>query len=293
MDPKTVVWRFCDGKAGHERQSAGLLRALETLRPLDVHTVRRGESLPRARPQLAVGAGSACAWRMVLTPSLRGAYRVYLMKPPCPAWLFDLCLVPRHDGLAEGSGIVVTDGVLNDLIPSAGPRSGPALVLVGGPSRHHGWDEQALLAQVASVLDGTSETPVVVSDSRRTPASTTQALRRFASARVSVVHHAEVGPGWLPTALPRAPVAWVSADSVSMLFEALTAGCAVGVLDVPARRDDRVSGIAPSLLARGLAGSLTDWRRTGHLAPPREPVAEAVRCAVLIDRALAARGARC
>ena len=293
MNPKTVVWRYCDGKAGHERQTAGLLEALGALRPLDIHVLRDGKRPSTRRPDLAVGAGSACAWRMLLSPGLGRALRVYLMNPPLPRRLFDLCLVPRHDEVTVQPGVILTDGVLNDLRPATGPRTGPLLILVGGPSKHHRWDEAGLLAQVAAVLAGTPNTPVVISDSRRTPASTSAALQGFAGDRVNVVRHADVPPDWLPLTLASATGAWVSADSVSMLFEALTAGCAVGVLEVPGLREDRINRIAAALAARGMVTLFSAWQASGQLAPPREPLAEAARCAALIDAALRAREARC
>ena len=293
MNPKTVVWRFCDGKAGHERQTAGLLEALGALRQLEIHVLRDGMRPSSALPQLAVGAGRACAWRMLLSRGSGQALRVYLMNPPLPRRLFDLCLVPRHDGVAEQPGVILTDGVLNDLRPARGPRGGPLLVLVGGPSKHHRWDEAGLLAQVAAVLADTPDTPVLISDSRRTPASTSAALQGLAGGRVNVVRHTEVAPDWLPTTLASAAGAWVSADSVSMLFEALTTGCAVGVLEVPCKREDRINRIAAALAARGMVTLFSAWQGSRQLAPPREPLAEAARCAALIDAALRAREARC
>ena len=290
MNPRTVVWRFCDGKAGHERQTAGLLRALAELRSLDVHTVVRGTRLPAVAPQLALGAGSDSAWRMLFSPSSYRALRVYLMKPPVPAWCFDLCFVPRHDGAVDRAGVVATEGVLNDLVPSSGARNGPGLVLVGGPSKHHRWEEASVLRQISAVLEGAAGEPVVVSDSRRTPASTRAALASLAVPGVEFVRHEAVLHNWLPATLAVAPSAWVSADSVSMLYEALSAGCNVGVLEVPAIRDDRISRIAASLAGRGLVTTFADWQRTRSLSPPAAPLAEAARCAALVDAALRARG---
>jgi hypothetical protein len=79
----------------------------------------------------------------------------------------------------------------------------------------------------------------------------------------------------------QAPAVWVTADSVSMLFEALSAGCAVGVLEVPARRDDRITRIAPSLLAESRVLSLAQWQAKGEWPRP-PPLAEAARCAARV-----------
>jgi mitochondrial fission protein ELM1 len=59
---------------------------------------------------------------------------------------------------------------------------------------------------------------------------------------LTIVPFAATSPDWLPTQLARADQAWVTADSVSMVYEALTAGAAVGVLDVPRPRQAGSAG---------------------------------------------------
>ena len=63
----------------------------------------------------------------------------------------------------------------------------------------------------------------------------------MADMRLTVVPVAATGPDWLPAQLARAGQAWATADSVSMVYEALTAGAAVGILDVPRQRASRIS----------------------------------------------------
>jgi mitochondrial fission protein ELM1 len=170
--------------------------------------------------------------------------------------------------------------VLNDVHCGAAALRAQTLILIGGPSRHHGWDELALLDQVARVLAGTRG-PVVISDSRRTPHATRVALATLARPGVTFEASARGDPGWLPHALCAATAVWVTADSVSMLFEALTAGAGVGLLDVPVRRFARIARIAPMLVAEGLVTPLAAWRPGAPLRAI-EPLAEAARCAALI-----------
>lgn len=306
MKPTTLVWRFCDGKPGHDRQSAGLVAALAAHQPTTVLNLPAAD-YPHAwrywwrggwpggaaaqRPRLVVGAGRACAWPVLAAARAQQAMSLYLMNPPVPRCLFDLCLIPRHDGVATGRGVIVTEGVLNDLTASTGARLGPVLVLVGGPSRHHAWDEADLLRQLASLVYGTPARHFLISDSRRTPASTTAALRDFVQPGVALLSHTTAASGWLPSALLAAPSAWVTADSVSMLYEAQSAGCAVGLLAVPARRVDRITDLAAALLASGRVSSLSQWLAAGRLPPPAAPLAEAARASRLVAaRLLAGRG---
>ena len=297
-----VIWRFHDGKPGHDRQTAGLLKALAAHRTLDVHSlavhdhpVSRWQVLRRRlppslrrlpAPALVVGAGHACERPLVAARRALGARSVYLMKPSLPYWMFDLCLVPRHDRERPGPHVALTHGVLNDLTPGGEAREGPVPILIGGPSAHHDWDEQAMLRQIATLVFGSRERRFVISDSRRTPASTVKALQDFAARGVTVVSHRETPGDWLPVTLLAAADAWITADSVSMLFEALTAGCAVGLLAVPAKRADRITGIASALVADGLITPLERWRADGRLPRPTRPFAEAVRCAALVAERL-------
>ena len=82
------VWRFKDGKAGHERQTAGLLRALQARTRVDVFEIDTRE-LDRAwlgrvmpnfpedagPPDLLIGAGSACQWPMLTARRIHGGRR--------------------------------------------------------------------------------------------------------------------------------------------------------------------------------------------------------------------------
>lgn len=302
MDAPLVVWRFTDGKPGHDRQTAGLLHALAAWRPLAIHTIPVGplgvswwgvlrrrlpallSTLPK--PGLLVGAGHGCERTLLAARRACNAPSVYLMKPGLPLACFDLCLVPRHDDVAAGPAVELTQGVLNDLVPGTGPRDGPVPILVGGPSKHHGWDEAALLRQIASLVFGSRERHFVISDSRRTPAATSAQLATFAQRGVSVISHRDVGPDWLRDTLGHAADAWVTADSVSMLFEALTAGCAVGVLEVPVLREDRITSIAPLLVRDGVVASLGQWLAGSRLPRAAQPLAEAARCAAIVDARL-------
>lgn len=300
MNAATVVWRFRDGKAGHERQTGGLLHALAQRRPLQIHDLpvaiaprawwawglgRNPVRAPLPAPQLVLGAGSACAWPTLAVARATGAFSVYLMKPPLPWPPFDLCFVPRHDSPVASARVEPTTGVLNDLVATAGPRDGPTAILIGGPSRHHGWRDDDLLQQIASIVFGQRERNLVIADSRRTPPATRARLREFCGPGVRFVGHDSCGPDWLHETLQHAPAVWVTADSVSMLFEALTAGCAVGVIPVPVRRQDRIAGIADGLVAGGQVASLKQWLENGRL-PVAQPLAEAARCAALLDARL-------
>ena len=236
-----------------------------------------GAGLPD--PDLIVGAGHATHAALLAARRARGGRAVVLMRPSLPLAWFDLCVIPAHDRPPARPNVLVTRGPLNPLAP--GERRGEeGLVLVGGPSAHHGWDGAAVLAAIGEVLAREPGRPWTVTTSRRTPPEFAEALRAALAGRARVVPWQETGPGWLPERLARAAVAWVTEDSVSMAYEALSAGAAVGLLPVPRRgRAGRVVRGIDELVAAGLAVRLADWLAGAALRPPAEPLDEAGRCA--------------
>lgn len=291
MTRALTVWQWTDGKRGHERQCEGLVAALAARVGVNLSLLRapgsawaRGIafcggplSLPQGAPDLLLGAGRACQLPLLATRRRRGGRAVYLMRPQLPLSWFDLCVVPRHDGVARRARVEVSEGPLNPVRPAPTRDEGLGLVLLGGPSAHHDWDSAALLVQLERVLRTTPARRWVVTDSRRAPREL--GARLAALPGIEFHSHRDTPPDWLPALLARAAEVWVSADSVSMIYEALSGGARVGVLDVPARRADRITTIAADLRARGLVHGVDEAPLTAAPAPPLD---EAGRVAELI-----------
>ncbi|CAN0294702.1 unnamed protein product [Phaeothamnion confervicola] len=289
-----VVWQWTDGKRGHERQCEGLVLALADRCSLDHHLLlvpssplRRlcdffCASLPAVRdvpdPDLILGAGRRCALPMLTARRARGGRAVYIMRPQLPPACFDLCIIPRHDGVAPSAHVELSEGPLNPMRPAVNREAGLGVILLGGPSPHYAWDEEAMLAQIARLRATRPDMHWLATDSRRSPASL--APRLAAQHGLGFFSHHDTAPDWLPKLLARAEQVWVSADSVSMIYEALSAGARVGVLDVPVRRIDRISAIAADLTARGLVMSLHAYGSDTSASPP--PLREADRLADII-----------
>ena len=300
--PPVVVWAFTDGKAGHENQTHGLLAALAQRQPLDARWIsvpayasvlsslmtRRflpGVGLPP--PDILIGAGHRTHLPMLAARRAHGGRSVVLMKPSLPRAWFDLCAIPEHDvpagrAAALSSNVLLTRGALNGMQPGTkNPKAG--LILVGGASRHYGWREKELVAQVQTIVQRETAIQWTLTTSRRTPASTTARLQALAFGNLTVVPVQATGPGWLAEKLAQAAWVWATEDSVSMVYEALTAGCATGVLPVPRRR--RVGKIArgiAGLADEGLITYFSDWQNGGKLTPPAQPFNEAARVAAWI-----------
>lgn len=288
-----MVWRFSDGKPGHDNQTLGLTAALAQCHPIEVVTLpalplwqlvvssaqRRWPELwrERAPAQWVIGAGHATHASLLWAARLCQARSVVLMRPSLPLRCFDVCLIPEHDHPPPRDNVIVTRGVLNRITVNTQPNPQRGLILLGGPSKHHAWDSAAVLTQVQEVIAAQPTLQWTVSDSRRTPRECWEQLPQLS--QVDYVSARSCGPDWLPTQLAQVGQVWVTADSVSMLYEALSAGVAVGVLELPVVQNSRVVSGLQQLIAQGEVVSYTSWRAGRALSLPSQALQEARRCA--------------
>ena len=303
-----IVWRLTDGKRGHDNQSLGLLAALRRLTPIEVHEVRvpEGSALRSAANLLATGQASATilppadcclgAGHSTHLPLIAAGIRyrsptVVLMKPSLPTACFSFCIMPHHDALDRprsevwsqskpGGRVLLTQGALNRICPATRHDASAGLILLGGPSSRHGWDEERVFAQLTAIVAQDRERNWTITTSPRTPVSTSQRLRHTPPAGALVKLVDEVDDQWLPTALSACAAAWVTEDSVSMVYEALTAGTATGLLDVPAiKAPDRVRRGIDELVRSGMVTPYAAWAEGQPLSRPSVRLDEAQRAA--------------
>ena len=294
---KLVVWRISDGKRGHDNQSLGLTEALEKCVPVATYTLPAlsalralaywlAGSFPPAKglpdPDLLLGAGHATHLTLLAARRARGGRAVVLMKPSLPLSLFDLCIIPQHDAIAPSGRVLVTRGVLNRIHPSGEKDARCGLILLGGPSQHYDWPDEPVLEQVRAIAECEHGIYWHIATSRRTPSATLDGLRELTLDNVEVVAQQDTGAEWLPEKLARASQVWVTEDSASMVYEALSSGAVVGVLAVRRRADSRVSRGVQHLIEQGLLTSFAEWRTGKVLHAPPQPFNETARSARFI-----------
>lgn len=288
-----TIWRITDGKAGHDTQSLGLTTAMSVLTPCRIHDIKvpprlglwpglltrdfnAGKGLPD--PDLIIGAGHQTHLVMLLAKAARGGRAVVLMKPSLPTSWFDLCLIPEHDKPPQQNNILPTCGALNTIVPSTAKEPGHGLLLIGGPSRHYNWDEATLLAQINRILDDIS-VRWTLTDSPRTPASTRRSFANLHRDNLLYRPYADTSRDWLAQQLSDSAVAWVTEDSVTMLYEALTAGAAVGVLSVPLKKPNRIAESIQQLANDKMITRFDAWTNGHKLKSPDTGFNESLRCA--------------
>lgn len=309
-DPLSVV-AYTDGRPGHEKQTRAVLAALEGMTPLRVKTCAlapasgwrrlvqgvkalawQGGSSPGFEPRridLIIGTGSTTHLPMIaLKRHCRGRLVTCMSPDPLLRRWFDLCLVPRHD----------TPPVRENILPTFGPpcmkgsssRHDPrrGLILAGGiDPKSHQWDPAAFMAQVSKLQVRMPDMHWTISSSPRTPADTVERLHRFAGDRRNVTFfRAEETPrGWIEAAYEVHSQVWVTADSVSMVYEALTAGCRVGILPVAWNRpQNKFQKGIDDLTDYGLVLAYDRWQEGDSWAATPKPLNEAERCASEILR---------
>ena len=218
---------------------------------------------PAPSPDLIIGAGSACQSRLLIAKKIYGGKTIYFMRPSLPVSWFDVCVIPRHDSPPDRDNVIVSEGVLNDLPAPQGKINARGMILIGGPSKHHAWDTPNLVQQVKTVVRESYPIRYTLSGSRRTPADSLDQLKTVDG--LDYVSLDDTSPQWLPDKLASATNVWVTADSVSMIYEALSCGARVGILAVPEKRDDRITSVSKGLIAREFATSFNQWCATKTL----------------------------
>ena len=290
-----VVWRILDGKPGHESQTLGLVNALKrSLHSVDVYEIPaagKGVALwywssarfPLATglpdPDLIVGAGHSTHLTLLAARRARGGLAVVLMQPSMPMGWFDLCIVPEHDGVESCERIFLTRGVLNPLSSAGVHHRNRGLILIGGPSTHYDWDGGAVVRQVKEMVEASPEISFDLTTSRRTPGDFVSRVSDAEIENVNVVPVEDTGPGWVAEKLAESSVAWVTEDSVSMVYESLTAGVEVGLLSVPEKSESRVSRGLSCLVKDGLVTDFVGWKEHGFVKSADMQFSESDRCA--------------
>ena len=249
-----------DGKAGHRSQAVGLFKAMQrqytdevtfeevNIQDLPIFSLLMGMLIKSFRgfskqPDYIFGVGSHTQLRVVLLGKIyRQAKTVILMKPNYPFTWFDHVIIPEHDGIAENGNVILTQGALNPIINEQRHVPNRILIALGGSSKRHQWNEEKVLHSLKNIVDNNLQAEFILTTSRRTPSEflTHLKLESFAE-NLNIFPVEETPQGWIFEEMQKAEAVWVTEDSVSMIFEALTAGCRVGVIEIDRLKQDRIT----------------------------------------------------
>lgn len=305
---KLSLFLIRDDKAGHYTQLNGLVFALSKYYQVESTWAVTEEgfascwkklqafssqaaSAALAENQLSLMAGAGGdTWKfLVCAKAILGLKTLVLLRPRFyPKIFFDMIAAPVHDGLVEGGKVLCTEGVLNPMIPAANPDPKRGLILIGGPSRHHGWNQDELLQQLRCIFHSArgvgSQIPIrwSVTTSRRTPESFLPALNKFSGDSVTILPEGKTPPNWVRDELSLCGTVWVTEDSMSMVSEGLTTGIQVGLLSMPRLKSGRIAQCIDNWIARHWVTPFNYYEQNNKMYAPVPPLNEADRVAQFV-----------
>lgn len=286
-----------DGKAGHRAQALGLWQAMQRtlnieiafqeiniselpLLPLLISCLQGRHTAITANPDYIFSVGSHTQLRTLLLGRVYPqAKTVGLMKPNYPLACFDYVVVPRHDAVRLQENVIATLGALNPIVDQQQHQPGRILIALGGSSKRHQWQTEQVLVALQQIAKSNPQAKMILTTSRRTPTDFLDVLRTQPyAAQLEIFPVTQTPQGWIFEQMQLAEAVWVTEDSVSMLYEALTAGCRVGVIALERLKQDRITSSVDALLAQRWVGAefnLIDL-------PPAQHINEADRVAGVI-----------
>jgi len=296
MTAPLIIWQFTDEKPGHENQSTGLIQAIKNRTPATSHKIVVPSSLFRflfsllfgrlylqlallPKPTHLIAAGRRTQLPMILAHLWFGGKRIVLMRSYWPNPWFDYMIIPKHDSPKKKTNILSTRGVVNNIKPSNHHNKNTGLILIGGPSQHYQWDSKDIVLQISTLLKAMPETSWTIANSRRTPQEFFQLVTHLLNEQ-HLIDHADVDSNWLPAQLAEAGQVWVSPDSVSMVYEAITAGAMVGCFELKkAQSNNRIVNGISELIQSKMITPFQQWQQSRQLTCPAHQLNEAQRAA--------------
>jgi uncharacterized protein len=301
---KVRITLFRDGRPGHVKQSRGIVNAMRRYVAVtvdEVEVLRRsivfevfslagyllGRQSPRRSAEgcdLVLGAGSRTHLPMLAYARSHRARSVVCMTPPWPLRSrFDLCCSPIHDRVRPSGNVFLTIGPPNSAVAGTSHHHDIGLFCIGGEdSASHVWDDDRIVTDVRRVIERSGFRAWIMTSSPRTPQTTELKCAALAAAfpEVDFVPFDRTGPGWIEQQYHDHGTVWITADSISMVYEALSAGCRVGLIPVRwKRKESKFAYSERYLVDKKLVVSLSRWLDNPEQWGETEPLDEADRCA--------------
>jgi len=250
-----------DGRPGHEKQTLGIIDALSKRTPVKISSIHTGQGTFFSRfqtfvsflfPFLATTDAELKKGSIVLCTGSKTHIKALFIKKKynIKAYtcmnpgvigrsLFDCSFIPVHDKVPAGTKVFLSFGAPNSCTFLDRHEKGRALILVGGvDSSSHYWDSGKIAKMICSVIDDQPENCWTISTSPRTPGSTLEFLKGIAASRrnVTLFDYKDTERGWVEEQYHKNEVVWVTSDSISMLYEAMSAGCQVNIFPMDWKR---------------------------------------------------------
>ncbi len=304
------IWIVTDRKPGHLNQLKGLCERVAThtktterwISNSDAQTnwldcllrryhypLNQPPSISHQTPDIVIGAGHSTHKEVLAIKRHFRCFSVLLMKPSLPAWWFSATIIPEHDNPTPNNQTLITKGVLNTIAPIThiSDTSTPefdanhnkGLLLIGGDSKHYHWDTAEVVRQVVALTEANTNIQWTLSNSRRTDPDFLTQLKQQSS-NINIIPHTDTPNDWVKENMAQAGQIWVTPDSVSMVYEAITSGAPVGLFNMIAKKDGRIVKGIEQLIENGIVHTFTSTSAAQTLPKPKVQLWESERAAV-------------
>ncbi|MDC0422813.1 mitochondrial fission ELM1 family protein [Methylophilaceae bacterium] len=291
MKKSITIWRVIDGIYGHEKQSKSLTSSLSKIintKIIDLSVKNLWVLIVKNyfiknkinKPKFIIGAGHKTHMIIFLCKLVFGGKTILIMKPSLPINWFDLCFIPYHDHVnnIEKKNIVKIYGALNSLrnLGKHNPKRG--LILIGGNSKYFNWDNNNISLQIKSICKTYPDVQYYLTTSRRTPSTFLKSLVSMNIKNIEITSWSEVDNLWIEKRLNECKKVSVTIDSISMIYEAISAGGQVSIIDLIKKKENKISREVERLISKKILRKIGN----NEMKEPKIIIKESDRCAVII-----------
>jgi mitochondrial fission protein ELM1 len=246
---KLNIWLILDGKRGHEKQIEDLAFSINKKIKTNITKIKKISFLNTVlnfmrigndpckyspRPDFIITAGHQTHFDALQKKNRYGGKIILIMKPSIPSFLFDLIIIPSHDNIFWKKNTLTIDGTVNKIINKNKQEKNSALILLGGPSKNYSWSNIEVIDQINNILNANPKLKFTIATSRRTPSELLNDTK-FVHKNLLIVFHDSVPHDWLENNIGNYQFAWVSQDSISMLYELIASGSIVNLIKLKSK----------------------------------------------------------
>ena len=193
-------------------------------------------------PDLLIGAGSKTHYQLLLAKKLfPNSKSIVLMKPSLkPAQLFDIAIVPHLDKFyfRTPENVITTKGVLSKYSTESTKKK-TGLIIIGGKSRHYHFRPKVLMKQIEWILnDLYNDYQWKITTSPRSP----DLKMPKHPGNAEFFNWKDTSDEWLTTEIKKSEITFLTPESVSILYEALSTNSNVYVFHHELHRDHGTEG---------------------------------------------------
>ena len=249
------IWAFRDKKRGHEKQIDALLSEIRKGKKGEDFFIQCGQSsflsiffsyfksqptkeIQKIKkngifssPDLIIGAGHRTHLQVLVARKLfPKAQTLLIMKPSLPSNLFDIIIAPKHDKfLLRPQHFIQTNGALCAYSEKNLSQKNEGLILLGGENKYYDFNIENIRQQIDFIFKKFPNHFWTITNSRRTP---NMHLEKQERKNVRIIDWQNTKKDWLFEKMCQSEIIFVTPDSISMIYEALSTHSQVYAFDI-------------------------------------------------------------